>query len=291
MAPSDVIRDRLARHTPQTAAEQDRALREALQEIILLGLSDGGFFEEAAFHGGTALRLAYGLPRFSEDLDFALQRPSQSFRWHRWGRAIAVACETFGLEPEILDRSAAGRAVQILWLKDSSLGKLLQLRFAHDQRRKLRIKLEVDTSPPAGASWERRFFDFPISYPVEVWDLPSSLAGKLHALLCRRYAKGRDWFDLIFYAQHRVAPNLGLLRAALDQQGPWAGTSPAVDAAWIVRALRAQVDTTDWAAARRDVEPFVAAPHSAGLRHWERALFQSVVDTLEQVMSAGPGQP
>lgn len=273
MAPSDLLRDRLSIYSPGSPEEEEDALKEILQEVILFGLSNAGFFEHAAFQGGTSLRIVHDLPRFSEDLDFALLKPDADFGWTVWADAIQQTCERFGLEPDLVDRSKAGKAVQAMWLKDDSLGALLDLTFVHQPGKKLRIKLEIDTNPPAGATFERQFLEFPVAHPVETWDLPSNLAGKLHAMLCRTYVKGRDWFDFNWYVQRRVQPNLVLLSSALRQQGPWKATAVKVTPDWLAMVLEEKVASIDWGRARADVEPFLRSPHREALEHWEADLF------------------
>ncbi len=273
MATGDLIRDRLATYSPASIEDEEDALKEILQEVVLFGLSTAGFFEYAGFHGGTSLRIAHKLPRFSEDLDFALHNPDPGFSWASWSEVVRVACSRFGIVPELVDRTRAGKSVQAMWLKDDSIGALLDLSFAHQPGKKLRIKLEIDTNPPAGASCDRHFLEFPVEHPVEVWDLPSSFAGKLHACLCRSHVKGRDWFDFNWYVRQRVQPNLELLTNALQQQGPWAEEAIEVTPDWLAKALHDKIGEIDWERARADVAPFLRSPHSEGLIHWESALF------------------
>ena len=71
------------------------ALREILQEIVLLGLYDSGFFNHAAFYGGTALRILHKLPRFSEDLDFSLLEPNPDFDLRPFQESIIATLSTF----------------------------------------------------------------------------------------------------------------------------------------------------------------------------------------------------
>lgn len=284
MAPSDPIRDRLAQLAPRTPEEEEGALKEILQEVVLFALSNAGFFELAAFHGGTSLRIAHDLPRFSEDLDFALHSADRDFAWAPWCDALEQTCRRFGIEPELVDRSRAGKAVQAMWLKDDSIGTLLGLSFVHHQGRKLRIKLEVDTNPPAGATCDRTFLEYPVEHPVEVWDLPSNFAGKLHATLCRPHVKGRDWFDFNWYIRRRTQPNLALLASALNQQGPWAAQGIAAAPDWLLEALRRKVNSIDWDQAQADVAPFLYGAHREALTHWEAGLFLSSIERLERYL-------
>ena len=128
------------------------------------------------------------------------------------------------------------QAVRMAFVKDDSLGNLLHLNYkpATGPLRKLRIKLEVDTNPPAGASFETKYLDFPFPSAVCVFDLPSLFAGKIHALLCREYLKGRDWYDFIWYTARKTPVNYTLLSSALGQMGPWKGQVVQADRSWCV---------------------------------------------------------
>ena len=187
----------------------------------------------------------------------------------------------FGIAAEVVDRSRVDRAVRQAMLKDDSLGGQLNLKFADlPSGRKLRIKLEIDTNPPAGSMWDQRFHDFPTDFSVVVQDLPSNFALKLHALLCRPYIKGRDWFDLLWYIRKGTLPNLGLLQNALQQVGPFAGGVVEVNAEWLQRALLEKIQSLDWEEAVRDVEPFLSAMERRSLAVWGEPLFRERVQQL-----------
>ena len=156
--------------------------------------------------------------------------------------------------------------------------------------RKIRIKLEVDTNPPAGASYETPVLDYPFPAAVRIFDPPSLFAGKIHALLCRDYLKGRDWYDFIWYGARRTRVNHALLSKALDQQGPWKGRAPQTDDAWCVAELRAIVEGLDWAKARRDVERFVRPHELPSLSLWTRDFFLRQCAKLAEPAEAEPGQ-
>jgi predicted nucleotidyltransferase component of viral defense system len=123
----EIINQRFQTKNVHTAQEEQHVLREILQEVALYALSRADFFKQGVFHGGTALRILYGLRRFSEDLDFVLKIPDPAFSWTRYENALRDEFAVFGIDLEVLDRSAT-RPVQALWLKDQSLGKILQLK-------------------------------------------------------------------------------------------------------------------------------------------------------------------
>ena len=70
----------LSRYEIKTNDDYKNALHEVMQQIALAGLYRGGFFEHAAFYGGTCLRIFHQLQRFSEDMDFSLLQPNMEFK-------------------------------------------------------------------------------------------------------------------------------------------------------------------------------------------------------------------
>lgn len=270
-----LIQDRLATYGCASTLEEDRAIREITQEVVLAALARTDFFRHAAFQGGTCLRILHGLARFSEDLDFALQAADRTFRLEPYLPPIRREMAAYGYDIEFVDRSRVDQAVHTAFLKDDSLGDLLQLQYrpTTGPSRMIRIKLEVDTNPPAGGTYETRYLDFPFPQVTVAHDPPSLFAGKLHAVLCRRYLKGRDWYDFIWYTARRTPVNFRLLGAALDQTGPWAGTAPEVDRRWCLQALESKIESIDWPRARDDVRAFVRTADLPSLDVWGREFF------------------
>lgn len=271
----EIIQERLTTYACRSTLEEEQALREITQEILLAGLGRTDFFGRAGFQGGTCLRIFHSLNRFSEDMDFALDTPDPTFQLSRYLDRLCQEMAVYGYELEIDDRSKADTTVRKAFVKDDSVGKLLSLdyRSRTGPMRKLRIKLEVDTNPPAAASYDMPVLDFPFPAAVRIFDLPSLFAGKLHALLCRNYLKGRDWYDFIWYTARRIPINHELLSAALDQQGPWKDQSPKTDNAWCVEQLSATITELDWMQARRDVQRFIKAHELPSLELWTREYF------------------
>lgn len=278
----ELLQNRLASYRLVDAVAEEQALKEILQELILYALWRTDFFDLAAFQGGTSLRILYGLPRFSEDMDFILLAPDESFEWRSVVPGIEAVLLEFGVSVELIDRSEAQGAIRRATLKDDSLAGLLDLGFKDGSpRRKLRVKLELDTRPPAGSNWARHFCDFPTDFMAISQDLPSNFALKLHALLCRPYLKGRDWFDFLWYVRRRVLPNLEHLGNALEQHGPWAGQRIQPDSHWLKQAMAHKIESIDWARAASDVEPFVNEQDRHGLKLWGRELFLDRLDKLQ----------
>jgi predicted nucleotidyltransferase component of viral defense system len=242
---------------------------------VLASLARAGLFVEAMFHGGTCLRIVCGMNRFSEDLDFLLKQPNPKFRWQGYLESVRKDCAQEGIPFEVHDKSQAGTAVQKAFLKTDSIGKMLEmdLPFERYQARKIRIKLEIDTNPPAGSTFTTSYITFPVTAPLTTLSLESGFALKLHALLCRSYVKGRDWYDFVWYVAHKTRPDLDLLRHALHQQGPWAAQQIMVTTRWVQENMEAAIRRIDWTAVRADVQRFLPLSEQEGLRAWGEDFF------------------
>ena len=282
----DLLRQRLQTYAAGNAVQEEQALKEILQELALYALWRGGFFEIAAFQGGTSLRILHDLPRFSEDLDFILLKPDPAFQWSRYFDTLTAVLAQFGVHCELTDRSHMDKAVRQAMLKDDSIGRQLDLSFFDaNNARKLRVKLEIDTNPPAGTTTSWQFLDFPVDFEVCAQDLSSNFALKLHALLCRPYLKGRDWFDFAWYCKHKTQPNLPHLAHALNQAGAWKNQNVAVDAQWLADALTAKISTINWSLAAQDVAPFLPSAEQQSLTLWSERFFADKVSRLVQAVS------
>ena len=234
------------------------ALREYLQAFIMRSLHESEASRSIAFVGGTALRFLEDLPRFSEDLDFSRIR-TDGYDPVRWLRKLRRDLDLAGFDSAVrwIDRTP----VQVALIRTASL--LAEAGLSGHREQKLSIKVEIDTRPPAGAAMQRSVITRHFTFVIRHHDLPSLMAGKLHALLTRGYPKGRDWFDLVWYRSRRppVEPNLQLLQRALDQtQG--AGRYRAADWLGLVRERLADLDAS---ALARDVAPFLERPADAAL--------------------------
>jgi predicted nucleotidyltransferase component of viral defense system len=277
-----MIQDRLDSYRCRSSLEEEQALREITQEILLAALGRTNFFQKTGFQGGTCLRIFHGLNRFSEDLDFALQKRNRAFGLRYYLDALEKEVMAYGYELEMDDRSKVGKTVRKAFVKDDSLGNLIKLNFkpSTGPLRKLKIKLEVDTNPPKGATFETKYLDFPFPSAVCVLDLPSLYAGKLHALLCREYLKGRDWYDFIWYTARRTPANYVLLSSALDQIGPWMHKSIQVDRTWCFERLQERIKSTDWKQVREDVRRFVKSNELPSLDLWSAEFFLAQAEKL-----------
>ena len=253
-AGSRTVKDQALARALQFDVPQRRlnALREYLQAFIMRSLHESEAARAVAFVGGTALRFIEGLPRLSEDLDFS-RVSAEGYEPVRWLEKLKRDLYFAGFDSAI--RWIEREPVQVAWVRTARL--LADAGLSGHAQQNLSVKVEIDTRPPAGATISH--FSFVISH----YDLPSLMAGKLHALLTRGYPKGRDWYDLIWYRSRRppVEPNGQLLQHALDQtQG--AGRYRAADWRTLLAARLADLDTRGLA---RDVRPFLERPEDAAL--------------------------
>ena len=280
-----MIQQRLLNYNCKTDIEEQQAIREITQEVVLAALGRGDFFKQALFQGGTCLRIFYGLNRFSEDMNFILRETNPDFQLKDHIKHLTDELAAYGYNIEITDRDSADVTVKKVFLKDDSLGKVIDLRHANQAgpMAKIRIKLEVDTNPPAGSGHELKYLDFPFVSSVAVQDRPSLFAGKLHALLCREYIKGRDWYDFIWYTGNRTGINYAFLTSAINQLGPWQGQSITVDKAWLLSELERKIVSMNWKQAAEDVRRFVRVAEQPSLDLWSKDLFLGQLDKLRRV--------
>lgn len=274
---NDIIKAQLATYKASNPIEEENATKEIIQEIALYGLWRAKFFEVAVFQGGTSLRILHQLPRFSEDLDFMLLTPDPSFDWAPYLKVLTTTFEEYGLNPETVTKEQMDKRIRNAVIKDNSVANQLDLSFGQrDKRKKLKIKLEIDVEPPAHSVDAFTFLDFPVDYEVRHQDLASNFALKIHALLCRDYVKGRDWYDFAWYAAQGVYPNLPHLEAALQQFGPWSkheGLS--VDGDWFEEKLNNRLHEIDWDAAKQDVRRFLPPMEAESLDLWSNRFFEA----------------
>lgn len=278
----DIIQARLATYKPANEIEQENATKEIIQEIALYALWRARFFEVALFQGGTSLRILHKLPRFSEDLDFMLLKPDPNFDWGPYLHGLTATLEEYGLEPEAVAKEDMDKRIRSAVIKNNSIANQLDLTFAgSDPRRTLKIKLEIDVEPPAHSGDEFTFLDFPIDYEVRHQDMASNFALKIHALLCREYLKGRDWFDFSWYVAQGAFPNLPHLEAALRQFGPYSNDPDlSINPAWLASALTDKIASVDWEHAKQDVRRFLRPAEAQALDLWSERFFSSKLSKL-----------
>jgi predicted nucleotidyltransferase component of viral defense system len=269
--------EKLKEYTITSVFDQENVLQEIVQQVVLASLSRAGLFSrvQAVFHGGTCLRIVYGMSRFSEDLDFFLKSPDPSFTWQKYLEHVVRDGKGEGLSFSIPFKAENRTAVKKAFLRTDSFGNDLAtvLFYARDPRKLIKVKLEIDVNPPGGSTFETRYLAFPVTTAITTQSLESGFAMKIGALLSRTYVKGRDWYDFIWYVNKKIALDFGLLSRSIDQQGPWAGQKIKVDRGWLESSLRNKIAEIDWPAARRDVERFLPLREQESLNLWDREFF------------------
>ena len=282
----------LEKHDLSTADKTYEALREILQEIVLLGLYRAGFFNEAVFYGGTALRILYGLDRFSEDLDFSLLEENEGFDLGAYKKGIMETLQSFGFEVDLQLKNQVG-AIKSAFLKGNTAQHLLNIKAPDDiiakygQGRLVKIKLEVDTHPPLAFQSEKKTQLLPAPYTIHSMKLPSLFAGKLHAILCRNWSsrpKGRDWYDLVWYVANGYRVDLTHLSARLAQSCDWQEREEVTfdgKASWefVLQRLNNRIENLDIESARRDVESFISDRRVLDI--WSREFFLEIAKRIE----------
>ena len=285
----DVIAQMLENYEPKNIEDEENAIKEILQEIVLCGLFRAGFFDKAAFYGGTALRIFYGLDRFSEDLDFSLLRQEKDFGLSGYLPELEKEVNSYGITVEIEEKKKSKEsAIESAFLKANTNEQILKFYpnelMKTDRNSVIKVKFEVDTNPPDFATFEHRYNLLPSPYEVTLYDAPSLFAGKLDALINRNWknrVKGRDFYDYIFYLQKNVSFNRRHLSARMMQRGlrPQEGEEFSLEE--IKELLRKRFEAVDYEDARRDVLPFVR--NERKLDVWSKEFFLSTVDRLTAV--------
>ena len=281
-----MIKEWMDSYAPKTVLETEQALREIMQEITLAGLYRANFFKEAAFYGGTALRIFHGLNRFSEDLDFSLLEKNSAFELAPYLEGVKNEFAALGMQVTFIQKSkAAISAIDSAFLKSETLwGELLvetnlpQLSLS--QKPSIKIKLEVDTLPPLRFETENKLLIKPFSFYVNCFTLPNLFAGKMHALLFRKWkerVKGRDWYDLDWYIKKGVPVNLEHLAERARESGDW--SEPSLNKEQLHHLLIERIRSLDMKRVKEDVIRFIPNPQELDI--WSPNYFEQLIDYLK----------
>jgi hypothetical protein len=272
----------LERYDRRSTDDYVNAVREILQEIALCGLWRAKFYEHAAFYGGTALRVLYGLDRFSEDMDFSLLTPTNDFDLAPYCGAVEEELLSWGFPTTVgVKDKTAESSIESAFLKAKTRQLMLtidagEVASAIHGRSVLKIKIEVDTDPPPGFSTETKFLLQPMPFSVRAFDPPSLFSGKMHAVLCRAWgtrSKGRDWYDLAWHVGRGTSLDLAHLEARMRQSRHYSDEA-ALDESTFLKMLTRRIEDLDVAAARSEVERFL--PDPAAVEVWSRDFFRAV---------------
>jgi len=266
------------------------ALREILQDVALLGLWRAKFFEKAAFYGESALRILYNLDRFSEDMDFSLLLPLDTFELAGYTAFLQKEIAGFGFDVRIerVDKFIQ-TPVQSAFLKANTQNQLIVIETAEEilqavpKGQLLKIKLEVDTDPPPGFATQTRYLLQPIPFAVRAFVLPDLFAGKMHAILCRRWksrVKGRDWYDLVWYAANHPELHLYHLEQRMRQTDHLRGDASLTPEKFKELLVKA-INKLDVEQARKEAEPFVKKPENLSV--WSHEFFLDIASRIKFV--------
>ena len=251
---------------------KENILHEVMQQIALAGLSRGGFFEKAAFYGGTCLHLLHDMRRFSEDMDFSLLESDLGFRFEDYFPAVVEEFKMAGKDVEIkMKHKGQPSAIESAFLKESS--DVFDIGFTTEKR--LKVKVEVDIDPPPKFSTEMKLLELPRKCWVRAYDLPGLYAGKVSAALFRKWknrVKGRDWYDVMWYIQNRVELDLAHLIERAKESEPTADVSTREK---LLAAFDARIDTIDFENAKQDVLPYLKDPTEVDI--WSREFFKEYI--------------
>ena len=281
------IEQMLKNYQIENIYDQKNAMKEIMQEIVLCGLSRAGFFQKAAFYGGTALRIFYGLDRFSEDLDFSLVTADPDFDLAVYFPVLEKEVRAFGLHVTIQEKEKTKESnIRSAFLKGNTKEHLL-LFYADEnlagsvaRSELIKIKFEVDINPPEYAGFEHKYRLLPTPYEVNLYDMPSLFAGKIHAVLCRAWKsriKGRDLYDYVFYLSRGSAVNQKHLQARLLQSG-FISEDVECTLPELRHMLYERFDAIDFRRAKQDVEPFIR--DTASLNMWNADFFKQITAGL-----------
>lgn len=268
----NVVEQMLAKYSNNSDTDFNHALREVMQEIALAGLYRGGFFEKTGFYGGTCLRILYGLPRYSEDLDFSLLTPDPTFSCEPYFNKLQLEFASLGFNVEISEKKkSANSDIASTFLKKTASHYDLQI----NGQKVLKIKIEVDTDPPLGFKTEQKLLLQPFSFYVNCFSLPDLFAGKVHALLFRKWknrVKGRDWYDFEWYVRRSTPLNLEHLAIRAKQSGHI--QTPSLDKETLLSLLNDRINTLDIDSARHDVERFLQ--NREDIKIWSKDYFREL---------------
>ena len=285
---NNVIEQMLSKYEIKNINDEINALKEIIQEIVLSGLSRGGFFNETAFYGGTALRIFYKLDRFSEDLDFALIAPDKDFDLSKYFNYIEKELKAYGLNLEISSKQKSiDSNITSAFLKGDTLEHILKFfpnKVEHKYNsllKDIKIKFEVDINPPNGATYEQQYKLFPSPHQIKLYDKESLLAGKIHAILCRGWktrTKGRDLYDYVFFLANDTKVNIELIKNKLIES-KYIESDINFNINTLKGLLINKFNEIDYTEAKEDVIPFIKNVDSLNI--WNKDFFISITNKLQ----------
>lgn len=284
---NSVIENMLTKYDIKNKTDETNAMKEIIQEIVLCGLSRGGFFDVAAFYGGTALRIFYGLNRFSEDLDFALLKLDKEFDLSKYFSYIEKEVKSYGLNLTITTKQKTKESnITSAFLKGDTKEHILKF-FPNENMKNItslkdiKIKFEVDVNPPSGAEYEFKYKLLPSPHQIRLYDASSLFAGKIHAVLCRGWnnrVKGRDLYDYIFYLSKNTKVNIELIKQKLIESKV-VGVDSSFNVSKLKDMLNEKFKQINFVEAKEDIVPFIEDIDSLNL--WSAEFFIEITKELK----------
>ena len=284
---NEALKTMLARYKCRSIVDYENALKEIIQEISLLGLWRSKFFEKAAMYGGSALRILYGLDRFSEDLDFSLYKKNKKFSLSGYCKAIEDELKSFDLSVAVeRKKKTVETNIESAFVKAGTLKNMIIIDLPRSSvtrmhpGKMMKIKLEVDIDPPGKFEVEAKYLFLPVPFSINAYTQPSLFAGKLHAILCRSWGarvKGRDWYDLVWYTARDIPVHLRHLESRMRQSGHYTLESSLTKRS-LKKMLLERIQAVDFNKAKKDVETFLS--NTASLKLWSKKYFIAVCDRI-----------
>lgn len=279
-----MIKEWIAEYNPQNEKEILSAIREIMQEITLAGLSRTDFFEKAAFYGGTALRIFYGLDRYSEDLDFSLLKPNSNFSIEPYFKAILDEFKSLGLTISIKKKTKQ-TAIDSAFLKTETIWQEIILEDIIKEtgvrsNKTLKIKIEVDRQPALNFKTEEKLVLRPFSFYVKCFTKPSLFAGKMHALLFRKWqnrVKGRDWYDLEWYIKKGIPLDVNHFLTRAKDTNDWQGDS--ISNKQIINLLDSKIKSVSFSSIKKDIVRFIQ--NDDVLNIWSPEYFKDLIEKIK----------
>ena len=273
------IEQMLGRYELHTVHDHENALKEIIQEIVLLGLWRSKFYEKAVFYGGSALRILHKLDRFSEDLNFSLMQPEKAFNIKKYLGAVKSELELWGFDVSAEKKDKKNKStIDSAFIKANTLVHLLKIdsNLKPHKNAVMKIKLEIDQDPAIGFASDLKYHLHPIPFSIKTMTLSSLFAGKMHALLCRTTRtniKGRDWYDLIWFVKNNIPCDLHYLKNKMLQTGH-IDFSEALTKEKLVELVSKKSKEINFSLAKNDVEPFLKnSEQKDELNLWSDAFF------------------
>jgi len=283
---NDALKQMLARYNNRSFVEHEQSLREIVQEIALVGLWRGKFFEHAAFYGGTALRIFYGLDRFSEDLDFTLLTPHPEWSWKPFGDALVRELASYGFEISFVEKEKSRQsAIKSAFLKTRTVQEMLRVGIRDDVLRGIhpetliQIRVEIDSDPKMQYTYEHRILSQPVGVSINCVNESNLFVCKMHAAFFRAWkgrVKGRDWYDVAWFIRRKVPLDLTIFSKLI-------GSEVVLDRTSFLEIAEERINRLDIDLAIGDVIHFVRDKEVIE-RNWSKQFFHTLFKDIKTLL-------